>query len=209
MLALLALVLTSLIGYNQQQMQRRAYHGMIRDELEVAATGTAQNVMELVAARAFDEASVPATMRAGGLLDVPRSPALFVTASAFGATDRGAAGCDLRDPNVTPQCDDVDDVDGVTDRVNVDLGDNRLLPFDALLDVVYVTGPADDSPVALVPTLHKRVTLSMTSPLIYQGERPLVTISRVISYDPVKAEYDYEQIYGAFGAAIEIVPTDT
>src|SRR5688572_8633343 len=180
MLALLALVLTSLIGYNQQRMQRRAYEGMIRDELEVAATGTAQNVMELVAARAFDEGSVPATMRNAGLLDVPRSSELFVTSGAFGATDRGADGCDLRDPNVTPNCDDVDDVDGVTGRVDVDLGDNRSLPFDATLHVVYVTGPADGAPVALVPTLHKRVTLSMTSPLMYQGQRPLVTISRVI-----------------------------
>jgi hypothetical protein len=204
MLALLALVLTSLISYNQQRLQRRAYEGMIRDELEVAATGTGQNVMELVAARAFDEVSVPATMNAAGLLDVPRVASAFSLGSAFGSTDRGTAGCDLRDPNATPDCDDVDDVDGVSGRINVDLGDGRFLPFDAIVRVEYVTGPADDAPVALVPTLHKRVSLVMSSPLIEEGERPIVSISRVVSYDPVKAEYDYERIYGPFGTAGEL-----
>jgi hypothetical protein len=201
LLALLALVLTSLIGYNQQRLQQRAYAGMIRDELEVAATGTGQNVIELVAARAFDEASVPATMNSLNLLDVPREASAFSLGTTFGPTDRGTAGCDLRDPTLTPDCDDVDDVDGVSGRIDVDLGDGRFLPFDATLEVEYVTGPADDAPVALVPTLHKRVHLTMTSPLIEDGERAIVSVHRVISYDPVKAEYDYERIYGPFGTA--------
>ena len=199
MLALLALVLTSLLAYNQQRLQQRAYQGMIRDELEVSATGTGQNVIELVAARSFDEASVPGTMRATAAADVPRSADAFSIESTFGAGDRGSAGCDLRDPVLTPDCDDVDDVDGVTGQVFVDLGEGRTLPFEASVTVTYVTGPADDAPEAMAPTLHKRVTLVMTSPLISDGERPLVSISRVVSYDPVKAEYDYEQLYGPFG----------
>ena len=199
MLALLALVLTSLIAHNQQRLQQRAYQGMIRDELEVSATGTAQNVIELIGARAFDESSVPQTLSAVGAIDVPRTASLFALESTFGVTDRGTAGCHLTEPSATPECDDLDDVHGVSGTVDVDMGGGRSLPFEAEVEIDYVTGPDEDAPEATVPTLHKRVTLVMSSPLILDGQRPIVIISRVFSYDPVKAEFDYERLYGPFG----------
>ena len=55
------------------------------------------------------------------------------------------------------------------------------------------------APEATAPTLHKRVRLVMSSPLVLGGQRPIVIISRVFSYDPVKAEFDYERLYGPFG----------
>ena len=50
LLGLLALTLASLISFNQQRITQQSYKSTIRDELELAASGTAQHVMEMIAA---------------------------------------------------------------------------------------------------------------------------------------------------------------
>ena len=59
LLGLLALTLASIISFNQQRVTHSSYKATIRDELELAASGTAQHVMEMIAARSFDEVSTP------------------------------------------------------------------------------------------------------------------------------------------------------
>src|SRR5690606_32608432 len=104
-----------------------------------------------IAARSYDEASTPVRVfQAGG---VPTGTSLF-TAGANFAVDRGGAGCNLMDPASTPECDDVDDVNGLRDvPVEARLSDGRSLPFTADVDVFYVAGPSATAPSSL-PTLH-------------------------------------------------------
>src|SRR5690606_22303284 len=102
MLGLLALVLASFVSFNQQRLTQQSYRNAIRDEVEIAASGTAQHVVEMIAARSYDEASTPVRVfQAGG---VPTGTSLF-TAGANFAVDRGGAGCNLMDPASTPECD--------------------------------------------------------------------------------------------------------
>lgn len=197
MLGLLALVLASFVAFNQQRITQQSYRAALRDEIEIAASGTAQHVIEMLAARSFDEQSSPARVfQAGG---VPTSAADFTAAGSFTA-DRGTLGCNLMDPSTTPLCDDIDDVNGLRSiSVEARLSDGRTLPFTADINVVYVTSPGATT-AATSPTLHKRVDLTLRTPLLPNLPNGIVTVSRVISYDPMKADADMEALCGAIGS---------
>jgi hypothetical protein len=197
LLGLLALVLASLISFNQQRLTQQSYRSALRDEVELAASGTAQHVVEMIGARSFDEESTPNRVFAAG--GVPTGSGSFSSAGAF-ASDRGARGCDLMDPSLTPDCDDVDDLHGLRNApVEARLSDGRTLDFTADVDVAYVASPGATQ-TSTDPTLHKRVQLTLRSSMLGLTNGVL-TLTRVISYDPIKADADMETRCGAIGAA--------
>lgn len=198
LLGLLALTLASIISFNQQRVTQSSYKATIRDELELAASGTAQHVMEMIAARSFDETSTPDRIfNAGG---VPQGAFGFTKPdnSEFGRYD-GEGECNLMQPGLTENCDDVDDLDGIRSApVVARLSDGRELRFSADVDVTYVTDPGSDTP-SLVPTLHKRVDLAIHSEHPAAPVEGMVRVSRVVSYDPIKADMDMEDACGPIG----------
>ena len=194
-LALLALVLASIITFNQQRLTQQSYRNALRDEVQLAASGSAQHVIEMIAARSFDEVTTPVPLFRSG--EIPHSPSGFTSAAAFG-NDRGALGCNLMDPRLTPECDDVDDVAGLTGlAVEARLSDGRTLPYIADLDIFYVPSPSATVPSS-VPTLHKRIELTLYTNM-FGSTRRVLEISRVVSYDPIKADADMEAVCGAMG----------
>jgi hypothetical protein len=142
---------------------------------------------------------------------VPEAPGEFTDGDTFGPADRGDEGCDLLRPALTPDCDDVDDVswdpadvdDDGWRPVEIRLSHERSLPFEVRLLVYYVDNP-DSMVEAAGPTRHKRVLIDIRSPFagdengVYRG-------TRVVSYDPIKAEMDwensdyYDSTYGSGG----------
>ena len=195
LLALLALSLSSLIVFNQQRLQMRAQTQMVSNELALAGSGLASDIMEMIGARSFDEASTPEKIDKASA--IPESPLLFTSATEVATQKPGSKDCDLLVP--TEKCDDVDDVNGVKNaRYSIMLAEGRALDFEVSTTVVYVTD-AEGGVVSDLPTLHKKVTIEVRSVNERAGVEPL-TFSRVFSYDPIKAEMDYERIYGPIGA---------
>ncbi|NND84108.1 MAG: hypothetical protein HKN46_03065 [Acidimicrobiia bacterium] len=212
-LALLALVLASLLTFGQQRLQVRAQVNMVAGEIELAGAGVASEVMALIESKSFDEQSTPEKIYAAQA--IPGTPTQFTTGDSFGRT----AGCDLQTPANTPGCDDVDDVHGggwqpytielarevvrdpiTGDPISADSVYVRELTFEVRAEVYYVADPQSMDP-APGRTLHKRVVLDVRSPHIDGDDDGLVRLTRVVSYDPVKAEMDYENTegYGPIG----------
>lgn len=198
LLSLLALALSSTLVFNQQRLTTAAQTRMVTDEIELAASALSADVLEFAEARSFDEATTPSAIQASGA--VPGSAASFSDKALFGSPDRGSAGCDLITPGVTAECDDVDDLDGLADvPVQILLANGRSLPFQVSLAVDYVTGPESTTPSA-TPTLHKRIRIRVRSPFVRGGRSDVLEAPRVISYDPIKAAKDHEDVYGPIGA---------
>lgn len=199
LLALFALALSSVLVLNQQRMTTQGRQKMLSDEVELAASGLASDIMEMIGARSFDDKSTPSAIFAKQR--VPTLPTQFTTAANLGdPRDRGEAGCDLLVPANTPLCNDVDDLHGLGwQPVSVTLAQGRTLPFEARVNVHYVSDPGSMA-VSHVRTRHKRVTLDLRSRFLAgDGSQGHVSITRVVSYDPVKAELDFERRYGAMG----------
>lgn len=189
LLAMLALVLASLVSFNQQRNSASNYEVMVQNEIEMAASGTIMHIMEFIASRSFDERSTPDGIHGRNYL--PEFGDDFIGVQHFGDTDRGASGCDLLQPFETPECDDVDDYSGLQGLlVNAELSTGYALPFNVGVDVQYVHDAGDLSDH---PTLHKLVTVRAESDYLPYGE---ISIQRVVSYDPVKAEMEYEEVHG-------------
>lgn len=189
LLGLLGLSLVTLLSVNQQRVTTQGYQNRLNDEYDLAASGVMMHVMELIASRSFDEYSTPGAIESSGR--VPERPSEFTHRSGFGAAGRGSAGCDLERPANTPDCDDVDDLDGIENqRVFARLRGDKTLPFDVSIDVFYVDDDNLEAPVSF-RTKNKRVILTAESPLRPGVE--LVRLERVVSYDPVKAEADFER----------------
>ncbi len=196
MLGLLALVLASLVSYNQQRNSVSNYQSMIQNEVEMAATGTMTHVLELIGSRSFDESSTPDGIHASQ--QVPELDEHFTAGSRFGGHDRGQNGCDLMEPFRTPECDDVDDVDGIRNQsVVTQISDGRTIALNVDLDVDYVNDDSTHS-ISTRRTRHKLVTLTAESPLLRYGG---ITIERVFSYDPIKDEAEFEQVHGPLGTS--------
>lgn len=194
LLSLLALVLSSVLVFNQQRLTTKAQTRMVNDEIELAASGLASDVLEFAEGRSFDQAASPSAINTSQ--KVPSLASQFSSASTFGAPDRGADGCNLLTPGVTPGCNDVDDLDGLTSiPVSILLANGRSVPFDVSIAVSYVTGPASAT-VSPTPTLHKRLTLKMRSRFVNGGRTNVLEMNRVVSFDPIKAAKDHEDIYG-------------
>lgn len=197
LLALFALGLAALIGFNQQRVTSRSYQTMIENEVELASSGTLMHVMEMIAARSFDEQSTPS--RIYERQQVPEDSTHFSMGSQFGVTDRGSQGCDLMRPGQTPACDDVDDLDGLRrQRVYLPLASGDSLGFDLDVNVFYVSGHDMETPSA-DRTRHKKVVVTARSINLPDHANNIVILERVVSYDPVKAEAEFEQQYPPIG----------
>lgn len=200
LLALFGLALSSLLVLNQQHITTNSRQRMVSDEIELAASGLASDIMEMIGARSFDEKATPEAILQRQR--IPTSSNDFTTAANLGDRDRGAGGCNLLRPSLTPECDDIDDVSGQGwQPVSVELAHGRTIDFEVQAEVFYVTDPGSIVP-STVRTRHKRVTLSLRSPHLRTAAANghLVT-TRVISYDPIKAELDFERLHGALGVA--------
>ena len=189
LLGLLGLVLATLVAFNQQRVAVQAQQQQLKEEYHLAASGVMMHVMEMIAARSFDEATTPEEIYNSGNACLT-SVGQFTHRNNFGRE----AGCDLEVPAAIPECDDVDDVHGIRGQtVNARLPGGREIPFEVDVDVYYVD---EDDLETVVPhrTHHKRVVLRARTPLL-PTVNDLIEIERVIAYDPVKAEYEYEQEY--------------
>lgn len=188
LLALLALSLASFLSFNQQRLTSRSHQTMVSSELELAATGLASEVIEMIGARSFDRNSTPASVHSK-YGHIPDSPDEFSSPSTFGALGT----CDLLRPDVNGStCNDVDDVHGDQWRpIQVDLAHGRVLDFEVRTRVYYVTSTESMEPSS-APTLHKRVVMDVRTPLVASAPEGILRVTRVLSYDPVKAAMDYE-----------------
>lgn len=187
LLALLALALAGLLTFNQQRLTVRSQTNMVSNEVELAAAGLASEVMEFIGARSFDERSTPERI-ADALGVVPDGPDAFTNASSFGYS----GDCDLLQPSNTPSCDDIDDLDDLGwTPVYVTLAHGRTLDFEIKTDVYYVDSPSSMTPSSS-RTRHKRVDMNLRSDYATAGEDGILRVTRVFSYDPIKAEMDYE-----------------
>lgn len=188
-LGLAALMLAALLGVSHQQSMTQSYEVRLRDEYAVAGSGLLMHVMELAAARSFDEASTPDKIQAAmSMPDVDD----FSVPSAFGAS---AGTCDLLRAWKTPACDDLDDIHGIEGRrIHLPLPSGDSLAYDIAVEVAYVVDGDITQPTSS-QTHHKRVRMVLTA-----VDRPnlgeIVSLERVISYDPIKAIAEHEAVYG-------------
>lgn len=188
LLGLLGLSLVTLLSVNQQRVTTQGYQNRLHDEYDLAASGVMMHVMELIASRSFDESTTPERIDATNR--VPEHPSEFTHRWQFGTS----ADCDLERPTLTPECDDVDDLDGIRNQaVYARLRGDKTLPFEVSIDVHYVDDADLETPVPY-RTKNKRVILTAESPLRPGVE--LVRLERVVSYDPIKAEADFETAMG-------------
>lgn len=204
LLALLALVLASFLTFNQQRLTIRSQSNMVTDELELAAAGLASEAMAFIEGRSFDERSTPEKIRdAQGA--VPDDPSQFSAPSTFGYD----GACDYLHPANTPGCDDVDDladrdwtpvsielarelvIDPATGKPYPDSVRTRELDFEIRTDVFYVD-TADSMVPAALPTRHKRVMMDIRAGYVPGQPEGILRVTRVVSYDPIKADMDYE-----------------
>ena len=201
LLALLALLLASFLQLHQQQLSNQSHQGMVESELSLAATGLASEVIEMIGARAFDRTTAPPQIhKANGA--VPDSPVGFSSASTFGTTSL----CDLLTPGNGKKCNDVDDVHGDVWRpARVDLAHGRYLDFEVRTRVFYVSSVESMEP-APAPTIHKRVVMDIRTPYVSHAQDGTLRVTRVLSYDPIKALKDYETWYEREVANGTIIP---
>jgi hypothetical protein len=73
--------------------------------------------------------------------------------------------------------------------------EGRTLPFTVDVDVDYVVD-REVQTISAVPTRHKRVVLTARNEYLPHGQ---IILERVFSYDPIKAEMNYETVHGALG----------
>lgn len=190
--ALLGMILASLLAFSQQRNAVSNYSSMVGNEAELAASGAMMHVLELIGSRSFDERTTPDGIRAAGSL--PSSANEFSHRDHFGGQPED--GCDLQEPFQTPSCDDVDDLHGYQDIVYVPFSSGLTLEFDVSISVSYAV-EADMTAESPDRTRHKYVVVTAESDLLSNGR---IQVERIISYDPNKAEADYEYQYGALDA---------
>ncbi|HLT47580.1 MAG TPA: hypothetical protein VK002_10160 [Rubricoccaceae bacterium] len=192
LLAVLAIVLASFVSFNQKRNAVNTYEHILQNEIEMAASGSLMSVMELVGGRSFDEVATPEEVKYWNR--IPNSTAVFHANHHFGVYDQGPIGCNLEKPYLTPECDDIDDLDGIRGAiVHARLSSGRTIEFETDVDVDYVVD-REIQTISEEPTNHKLVTITMRHPLLFGEE---ITLQRVFSYDAVKTEMNFESIYGA------------
>lgn len=193
----MALALAALMAFSQQRATIQSYEVRLRDEYSVAGAGMVTQVMELIAARSFDDASTPARIHQRGRLPLVTE---FSYPDEFGhsppTNPDGSAGlCELLRPESSPSCVDVDDFHGtVRQEVLLPVGAGLEMQFDVSISVAYVNDH-DPEVFSVSPTRSKLVVVS-ARPAARPDLGDLIRLERVITYDPIKAQAEYEMIYG-------------
>ena len=216
LLAIAAIAAAGLLTLSQGQAVHSTTESVMRDQFELTVAGTLLHTLEFADARAFDQATTPAALRARyGLPDSMTAEELSnvtfddfanLPVSAFETTAHfGGEACNVEDPWKTPACDDADDLDGGEwQEVRFETPDGHPLPVEVRASVVYVEANAPDVPVP-GPTYHKRVEVFARTTAFKSRSEPVeIALRRVISYDPVvAAEYLRRSIRVVDGPACE------
>jgi len=175
LLALLALIITVFLSYNQERSMIHAKGAMIDAEMEVMASGVALQVLEFIGHGAFDEqttddAKVTLTSE-------------LTSAGSFGASGR----CDVSAPIETTYpytvCDDIDDFHQmVMEHVPFVLQSDTVF-FDVTAEVQYVDANGD---AATGATFNKKVVVTVQHAGLKQYLKTPVLLSRTFSYERMR-----------------------
>ena len=196
-LAFLSLMIVGSFTLTQHRDVARSYSELVDDELEIAASGVAMHIMELIGNRSFDERTRPESVSYGGM---PTGSDEMSSYSAFGKY----SGCDLDEPfKDAIQCTDVDDVHMAPDEwqsvpFKLKFGDE--ISFDVNVEVFYVSPDDLNTPLSAGQrSMHKKVVVRIRSPHHATQNRygnGFVRLERIFSYDKNRAENRYAQKYG-------------
>jgi hypothetical protein len=170
LLALLALMIATMLNFNQMQAQLRTDQQAVRAELHQMALGVAMESMEVVRARAYDE----------NVIGVPEDE-VNVPNDFSGPTFSTGNNCNAFTEETTPTCHDVDDFhEMVPATKQFDLPDAQF-DFRIEMEVRYVNEDLD--PVN-AKTRWKEVIISVQD-VQNDGDsimtRP-ITFSEVLAY---------------------------
>lgn len=144
LLALLALMVASFLSFSQMQALVRSERTMVRTELEEMATGIAMQSMEVVRARAYDDATV----------GVP--PDSAVSTSDF-TTGPFAGGKDCMPFGGGDVCDSIEDFHDMVPATVPFTTTNDSIDFKVEIEVRYVN--ASLQPTGGTPTIRKEVII--------------------------------------------------
>jgi hypothetical protein len=196
-LAALALMLVGSYTLSQHGSAARTYNELVDDELEIAASGVATHVLEIISNRSFDERTLPDRINVLGMLGDATE---LTVSSLFGKI----SGCDLDEPfkDLAP-CLDVDDAampEGDWQNVPFRLKDGHELPFDVHVDVFYVDPSDLDTPLPDGQTsLHKKVVVKVRADRHVKQNRykdGFVRLERIFSYDVKRAKNRFREEFG-------------
>ena len=196
-LAMLAIMLVGTFSLTQHRGTIKMYDEIVDDELEIAASGVAMHIMELISNRAFDARTMPYEINQKGM---PVGSDEFTSTSAFG---RVGTMCDLDEPfkDVTP-CTDLDDAHmapGEWQAVPFRLKDGKELGFDVRVEVYYVDPSDLDTPLpAGQVSFHKKVVVYLRANRHVRQNRYVngfVRLERIFSFDTKRAEFRTKEEY--------------
>ncbi|GMQ83015.1 MAG: hypothetical protein BMS9Abin05_2487 [Rhodothermia bacterium] len=210
-LAILALMLVGTFTLAQHRGTIATYNELVDDELEIAASGVALHVMELIGHRAFDARTMPTEINQKGL---PAGSAEFTSTSAFG---RQGSSCDLDEPfKDVILCTDLDDADmapGEWQDVPFRLKDGKELGFDVRVEVFYVDlSDLDKALPAGQVSFHKKVVVRVRAKRHVLQKRyanGFVRLERIFSYDNSRAKNRFEDVYGPTVTPASLEPPTT
>jgi len=165
LLALLALMMVTVFNFNQMQANVRNEQQVVRAEMRQMAVGVAMQTMEVIRARAFDDATV-------GLDDDT-----ITTASTFSTTFPSGNDCAAFGGSDT--CDDVDDFDEMVTATVPFKTPEFEVDFNVDVEVDYVDSNMDPTGG---PTYGKQVTVLVqdagSDPFLHEPIR----FSEVLTY---------------------------
>lgn len=172
LLSLLALLIATLLSFNQQQASIRSQQQAVRAEMEMMALGVAMQTMEVVRARDFDAGMDEHSRRE--IIDDPKSTLTDI--SNFGKKYEkseneysNSVKCKIYYKNSGSKCDFIEEFDGTKGVVPFRLEKDEDFPFSVTIEVRYVDDdldpPTDDDfdppyPPS-VKTLQKEVVISV------------------------------------------------
>ena len=197
LLGILALIVVANFSLNQKRDVIRTYSELVDDEMEVAASGVAMHVLELISNRSFDSRTTPTQVHELGMVGGTTS---LTTKSAFGSQ----TNCDLDEPfkDYIP-CLDIDDADMADDEwqeTPFRMRYGKELPFDVQVQVFYVDPSDLDTHLpAGQKSFHKKVVVKVRSKHhVKQNRYPdgFVRLERIFSYNETRADNRLREKYG-------------
>ncbi|WP_263786614.1 hypothetical protein [Salinibacter grassmerensis] len=165
LLALLALMMATFFNFNQMKTELQKQRQVIRSEMEQMALGVGMQTMEVIRARAFDEATV------GGTKNRITNPAKF--RSSFGG------GMDCQAFGGDQPCDSVGDFHEMVPSTETFETPEFDMGFTVEVEVRYLDASMQEVPG---PTFRKEVVVYVQD----AGDDPFLTepirFSEVLSY---------------------------
>lgn len=169
LLALLALLIATLLSFNQQQSDVQNQGQVVRAEFEQMALGVAAESAQIIRSRAFDDATI----------GIPSDS--IVPSSEFTSSFSSGNDCEPFGGNTT--CDDVDDFhEMVADPVSFTFPQGEF-DFTVEAEVRYVD--EDLQPTGGTPSNQKQIILRVQDDSTSGGEPRLpepIQYSEVVSY---------------------------